>query len=114
MKNNLPPVHPGLYIKEALPELGMNQADVAKVFGCSKQFISDIVNGRRGISLEMCFKLAEVLGSTPEFWSRVQNDYDIKVARKDRNILKAAQKAKTSLESFYRAKGINGETHVGY
>jgi len=94
LKNNLPPIHPGLYIKEALPALGVNQAELARVLGCSRQIVSDIINGRRGLSVEMCFKLSGVIGSSPEMWARLQTNYDLKKAGKNGAVRAAVEQVR--------------------
>jgi addiction module HigA family antidote len=104
LKNNLPPVHPGVYIKESLPEAGINQAALADILGCSKSYVSDIIHGRRGLSVEMCFKLAQVLGGSPEFWGSLQNGYDMKMARKDGAILSAIKRVQGELRIFRAQK----------
>jgi addiction module HigA family antidote len=104
LKNNLPPIHPGVYIRESLSEAGLSQKELADVLGCSKSYISDLIKGRRGLSVEMCFKLAEVLGSSPEFWARLQNGYDIKIAHKDKAIRSAVTHVHGKLRSLKAKK----------
>ena len=40
--------------------------------------ISDIVHGRRAISVEMAWLLSRALGTTPEFWLNLETTYQIK------------------------------------
>ena len=35
----------------------------------------------------MCLKLSRLFGSTPEFWMRLQADYDLKMAVQDKRIM---------------------------
>ena len=42
--------------------------------------ISDIVNGRRGISGDTALRLGRYFGSTPAFWMNLQASYDLDVA----------------------------------
>ena len=46
IKNGLPPIHPGEFLKEALEELGTSQAGFARAIGVSPMRISHIVKGR--------------------------------------------------------------------
>jgi addiction module HigA family antidote len=94
MKNNLPPIHPGEHIREALPALGLTQSGLADVLGCSRQIISDIIHGRRGLSVEMCLKLSEVIGSSPEMWARLQTNYDFKMAQKNGAVRTAVEQVR--------------------
>jgi addiction module HigA family antidote len=113
LKENLPPVHPGMYIEDALPELGLTQAQFAAVLGCSRQMLSDIIHGRRGLSMEMCFRMSEVMGSTPAFWARIQNEYDIKIASRDRSIFDAVKGVRGRVKAFKsRRKKVLGAKGV--
>ncbi len=78
MKN---PMHPGAIVKSALAELSMSVTDAAKVLGVTRPTISKIVNGRAALSPEMAIRLAKALGSTPEFWLRLQLNYDLAQVR---------------------------------
>ena len=35
----------------------------------------------------MCLKVARLFGSTPEFWMRLQAEYDLKKAAKNRKVM---------------------------
>jgi plasmid maintenance system antidote protein VapI len=35
----------------------------------------------------MCLKIARLFGSTPEFWMRLQAEYDLKKAAQDKKIM---------------------------
>ena len=78
MKN---PVHPGATVKGALEELGLSVTDAAKVLGVTRPTISKVGNGRAAISPEMAMRLAKAFGGTPEFWLRLQLNYDLARAR---------------------------------
>src|SRR5216683_3438877 len=78
-KNGLPPVHPGEIIREdILSEIGLSVTAVAKALGVSRQMVHDILAERRPLSAVMCLKVARLFGSTPEFWIRLQAEYDLK------------------------------------
>jgi addiction module HigA family antidote len=87
-KNRLPPVHPGEIIREdILPEVGLSVTAVAKSLGVSRQMVHDILAERRPLSAVMCLKIARLFGSTPEFWMRLQAEYDLKKAAQDRKVM---------------------------
>lgn len=70
---------PGEILKEEfLGPLGISQYRLAKVIGKSESAVSEIVNGKRAITVEMAWLLAEALGTTPEFWMKLQTTYDLK------------------------------------
>jgi addiction module HigA family antidote len=68
--------------------LGLSVAEGAKVLGVSRQTLSNVVNGRSGISPEMAIRLSKAFGSTPETWLRMQLAYDLARARKDESRIK--------------------------
>jgi addiction module HigA family antidote len=65
-------VHPGASIADALDEAGLTQDEAATRLGVSAKLLSDLVEGRADITAETAFALSTVLGSTPEFWLRLQ------------------------------------------
>ena len=79
MKN---PPHPGKVVRvSCLEPLGLNVTEAAKVLGVSRQALSNLVNGRAGMSAEMAIRLAKALGSTTETWIRLQAAYDVAQAQ---------------------------------
>lgn len=79
--NGLPPIHPGEYIREALEELGMTQAALAKAIGVSAMRISHLVREERPVTAEMALRLGQAFGQSPQYWLSLQADYDLKTAR---------------------------------
>jgi addiction module HigA family antidote len=87
-KNRLPPVHPGEIIREdILPEVGLSVTAAAKALGVSRQMLHDILAERKPLSAVMCLKISRLLGSTPEFWMRLQADYDLKKAAQNKEVM---------------------------
>jgi len=85
----LPPVHPGEILREdVLPEVGLSVMATAQALGVSRQMLHDILAERRPLSAVMCLKLSRLLGSTPEFWMRLQAEYDLKRAAQDKKVMK--------------------------
>ena len=79
MKN---PPHPGKIVRvSCLEPLGLNVTQGAKVLGVSRQALSNLVNGRAGMSAEMAIRLAKAFGSTTETWIRLQGAYDVAQAQ---------------------------------
>jgi addiction module HigA family antidote len=72
------PTHPGLIIKyDCLQPLGLSVTDAAEILGVTRPTISKLVNGRASVSPEMAIRLSKAFGSTPEFWLRLQLNYDL-------------------------------------
>ena len=88
-KNRLPPVHPGEILREdILPEVGLSVTAAAKALGVSRQMVHDILAERKPLSAIMCLKVSRLLGSTPEFWMRLQAEYDLKKAAQNKKVMK--------------------------
>ena len=64
MKN---PPHPGKVVRvSCLEPLDLSVTAGAKVLGVSRQALSNLVNGRAGMSAEMAIRLAKAFGSTTD------------------------------------------------
>jgi addiction module HigA family antidote len=81
MKN---PPHPGRSIRDAcLEPLGLSVTQGAESLGVTRQALSNVINGKSGISPEMAIRLSKAFGSTPEIWLRMQLAYDLAQTRKN-------------------------------
>jgi addiction module HigA family antidote len=86
MKN---PPHPGLVVlQECVEPLGLSITDAAEALGVTRNTLSELVNGKRGISPEMAVRLAKVFGGTEQGWLVQQAQYDLARVRRDRIKLK--------------------------
>ncbi len=85
-KNRIP-VHPGeVLLHEFLEPLGVTQKELAEHIGVPIQRVNEIVRGRRGVSSETAWLLAEALGTTPEFWMNLQVQHGLALSRPKRGI----------------------------
>jgi addiction module HigA family antidote len=82
IKNGLPPIHPGVFLKEILDELGMSQNAFAQAIGVSPMRISHVINGARPVTAELAVLFGKVFGQTPTYWMNLQTSYDLKTAQK--------------------------------
>jgi len=84
------PPHPGEIIRElCLVPLGLSVSEAAKALRVSRKTLSEILNGRAGISPEMAIRLAIAFDTTAESWMNQQTQYDLwKVGRKRRALEK--------------------------
>jgi HTH-type transcriptional regulator/antitoxin HigA len=69
-------IHPGETIKEVLEEKQMNQEELAIRTGFSPKHVSEVVNGKKGISPSFAKSLEYVLGIPTSFWINLQGIYD--------------------------------------
>ena len=76
------PPHPGgLVRRQCLEPLGLTVSAAAGHLGISRQSLSELVNERAGVSVEMAIRLTKAFGSTPETWLGLQMAYDLWQAR---------------------------------
>ena len=81
MKN---PPHPGDFVlRQCIEPLGY-----AAALGVTRTTLSELVNGKRGISPEMAVRLSKVFGGSAESWLVQQAQYDLAQVRADRIKLK--------------------------
>jgi antitoxin HigA-1 len=94
MKN---PPHPGLSVREdCLAPLGLSVTEAAKRLGVSRKQLSEIVNGRAGISPEMAIRLDKAFGGGAAVWHRLQGAYDFAQAMKKAGRIKVTRIARAA------------------
>ena len=76
------PPHPGGIVRrQCLEPLGLTVTRAAEGLGVTRQALSELLNGRTSISVEMAIRLSKAFGSTPETWLGMQMTYDLWQAR---------------------------------
>jgi addiction module HigA family antidote len=86
MKN---PPHPGeVVLRQCIEPTGLTITDAAAALGVTRNTLSELVNGKRGISPEMAVRISQVFGGTEEGWLVQQAQYDLSQVRRDRLMLK--------------------------
>lgn len=80
MKN---PPHPGGVIRRLCIEpLGLTVQQAADGLAVSRKQLSELLNGRAGISIEMALRLSLAFGGSAESWIRQQAAYDLAQAER--------------------------------
>ena len=83
------PPHPGgVVLRQCIEPLGMTITDAATALGVTRNTLSELVNGKRGISPEMAVRLSRVFGGTEDGWLVQQAHYDLAQVRRSRIKLK--------------------------
>lgn len=91
MKN---PPHPGgTILRQCIEPLGLSITDAADALGVTRTTLSELVNGKRGISPEMAIRLSQVFGGSPQSWLTQQAHYDLAQIEPTRIKLKKLQPA---------------------
>jgi len=76
------PPHPGEILRAlCLEPLGMTVTALAAALGVSRKALSELLNGKSGISPEMAIRLSMAFGTSPQSWLNHQTAYDLWRAR---------------------------------
>lgn len=81
----LPPIHPGEILKmEFMDPLGISSNQLARSISVPPNRVLEIVNGKRGISIETAYKLSRCFSVSVEMWLNLQQRYELRKARYER------------------------------
>jgi addiction module HigA family antidote len=64
-------------LEEFLKPTGLGQVEAARRLGISLNRLNEIVLGKRGITADTALRLARLLKTSPQFWMRLQADWDL-------------------------------------
>jgi antitoxin HigA-1 len=71
-------VPPGeMLLEEFSKAMGMGKVEAARRLGISLNRLNEIVLGKRGITADTALKLARLFKMSPQFWMRLQADWDL-------------------------------------
>ena len=79
-KKSLHAIHPGEFLAEALIDLGLPQAGLARAIGVSPMRISHVVKGTRPVTAELALLLGRAFGQSPQYWLNLQTRFDLTTA----------------------------------
>ncbi|MGD0814011.1 MAG: HigA family addiction module antitoxin [Verrucomicrobiota bacterium] len=83
--NKLAPIHPGEILREEfMKPNGLSQNALARALNVPPRRINEIVLEKRGITADTALRLARYFGTTAEMWAGLQGDYDLRLARYER------------------------------
>jgi len=72
------PPHVGEIIKEEyLEPLGLSVTEAALNLGVTRKALSELLNGKTGISTKMAIKLSKAFNTSVQFWLNLQQEYDL-------------------------------------
>ena len=87
------PPHPGGFVlRRCIEPLGLS-ITAAAALGVTRTTLSELVNGKRGISPEMAVRLSKVFGGSAESWLVQQAQYELAHVQADRIKLKRLELA---------------------
>jgi addiction module HigA family antidote len=74
------PAHPGEVLRDYLGELSVS--DAATRLGVTRAHLSRILNGHAGITANLSLRLSAALGTSPDFWLKMQMQRDLWLEQK--------------------------------
>ena len=81
MEKLLSPIHPGeILLEDFMKPLGLSQYRLANDIGVTPIRISQIVHGKRSITIDTAMRFARYFGTSAAVWLRLQVRYDLEVA----------------------------------
>jgi antitoxin HigA-1 len=88
------PPHPGgVVLRQCIQPLDLSITEAAMALGVARTTLSELVNEKRGISLEMAVRLSKVFGGSAESWLVQQAQFDLAHVRTGHLKLKRLQVA---------------------
>ncbi len=73
--------HPGTFIAEELDARNWHQVDLAYILGMSPQQLNPLLTGKASITPDMATALGEAFDMPAEFFTNLQNMYDLRKAK---------------------------------
>ncbi len=80
----LAPVHPGEALQEEIAARGLTAHALGLKLSVPANRLTEIINGKRGISPDTALRLGRYLGAGAAFWLNLQSQYDLAMAEKRR------------------------------
>ena len=71
------PIHPGRILKREMAVRSLSANRLALELRVPSGRITQILNGKRGISAETALRLARYFGNSAQFWVNLQSSYDL-------------------------------------
>jgi addiction module HigA family antidote len=81
------PVHPGEVLKDEIEYRGLSKGKLAAQMGMSYKALNHILNERRPLTTQTALLFEAALGVPADSLMRIQMDYNMQVAGKDKSFL---------------------------
>jgi len=78
MEERIAPIHPGeVLLEDFLNPMEITAYRLAKQTMIDQTRVSEIIRGKRSISVDTALRLSKFFGTTPEFWINIQTQFDL-------------------------------------
>lgn len=82
MKKRISPIHPGEILREDfLIPMNISAYRLAKDTFIDQTRISEIIKGKRSVTIDTALRFSEYFGTSAEFWVNIQTQYDMEIKR---------------------------------
>ncbi len=82
MTERLPIIHPGEILKlDFLEPMNITPYRLSVDIGVAQTRMSEIINGKRGISADTAIRLSRYFSNSAQFWLNLQAGYDLRLAQ---------------------------------
>ncbi|MFP4385018.1 MAG: HigA family addiction module antitoxin [Spirochaetia bacterium] len=80
MKKRIAPIHPGKILQEDfLTPMNISAYRLAKETYMDQTRVSEILKGKRSVTIDTALRLSKFFGTSSEFWANIQTRYDMEV-----------------------------------
>ena len=79
---NVIPIHPGRILRRELDARGLSANRLALALRLPASRITDILNGKRGVSPETALRLGRYFGNSARFWLNLQTNFELATAER--------------------------------
>ena len=88
MNKKIPLIHPGEILQEEfLSPMKISAYRLAKEIHIDQTRISEIIKGKRGITVDTALRLSKFFGNSAEFWLNLQTQYEIEKKKDKMNYI---------------------------
>lgn len=78
--DQLMPIHPGeILLEEFIKPMNLSETQIALGMKIPPHHITEIIQGKRGITADTALRLARYFNMSPQFWLGLQMDYDLDI-----------------------------------
>ncbi len=74
---NMPPLHPGVFLREMLEDFRVSQVEFANASGISAMRVFHVINGTRPVTAELALRFGPVFGQSPQYWIDLQAAFEL-------------------------------------
>jgi addiction module HigA family antidote len=80
----IPNIHPGeILLEDFITPMDISVYRLSKEIHIDQTRISEIIKGKRSITVDTALRLARFFGNSAEFWLNLQNHYDLEEKKKE-------------------------------